>query len=181
MNQPKRLFSVASFAWISVISLVVTNLLLPNAAHSATSGTVTVGFSIAGGDMGGGGGGGDSCLPVDYTLSTILGADVPDPTAGSSWTSSDIGITQTDGTSCPGPTPVTATSISITATNFSNGLGNAPNILCDGELPSNTYSADGASANCSNTTTIVNVNVTVPAEATTGVVYESIVTITAVL
>lgn len=164
-----------------MISLVLSTTLLPNSATAATSGTQTISFSIAGGDMGGGGGGGNSCLSVDYTLSTSLGEDVPPPTNSSSWTSRDINVVQSVGMNCPGGTPVVAQNLNISASSFTPDLGFSPNIFCDGSIADNTYSGSGATASCLNSTTRVNVNVYVSNDAVPGVTYSSTVTITAVL
>lgn len=183
MSQFKENNRMKNFAWISVIALIISSSLFSVTANAATSGSETVGFSIAGGDMGGGGGG--SCLAVDYVLSTSLGDAVADPAAGDTWTSSDINITQTSGTSCPANTVLTAQSLEISASSFTNDLGidldSAPNIYCDGDYSSSTYSALGTSATCSSSTARVNVEVLVPNDAISGVLYQSTVTVTAVL
>lgn len=179
MSQFKENNRMKNFAWISVIALIISSSLFSVTANAATSGSETVGFSIAGGDMGGGGG--DSCLAVDYVLSTSLGAPVADPAAGDSWTSSDINITQTSGTSCPGNTVLTAQSLEISASSFTNDLDSAPNIYCDGNYGSGTYSGLGTSTTCLSSTTRVNVEVLVPNDAISGVLYQSTVTVTAVL
>lgn len=179
---------VKSLVWTSVCALVISAPLVVNSAVADTlSDQETVGFSIVGGPTDPP----DSCLESPYVLSTDLGASVDDPAVGESWLSPDITIAQSSGISCPGDVTVSAVALDITATPFTNNLAvggddlisGIPAISCDGGYGAQTRTAtEGASVSCSSTINKVNIAVDVPAAtAVSGTIYQSTVTITAVL
>lgn len=163
----------------SVFSLFISSSILTNSAvaENVTSGTATVSFSIVGGPMG------DPCLANDYSLSVTPGADSPDPSAGSLWTSEDLAINQVSGNSCPGDTLITATSLGVEASYFVFGEdGYGSTILCDGiDATGVSYGGSGTAGSCPASTNKVNISLLVPESATPGTVYQSTVTVTAII
>ena len=156
------------------------------AAANTLTDEETIGFSIVGGPMDPP----DSCITTPYVLSTDLGAGVDDPAVGFDWLSPDITITQSSGIGCPGDVTISAVSLNITATPFTNNLAiggesllGIPGISCDDGYGDQVRTAlEGASASCGSNINRVNIAVTVPEEtAISGTSYQSTITITAVL
>ena len=188
MNQ---VFLRKHFSWISALMLVISSPIILDSASAATSDTETIGFTLTGGPMDPGGD--ESCLPVDYVLSTSLGDAVSDPSYDAlAWTSPDININQSPGLGCPGSTEISASSLSISATYFTNGLAvggesieGLPNVGCydEGTLmyPLQTYSEASVTGTCAAATAKAGIYVHIPEGAPTATLYQSTITVVAVL